>query len=191
MLRRHFRTGLLLNLNTPTAIRRWFFILQSMKIMPLLPMHAPEVLEIYRQGIDSGIATFETEVPDWEQFNAKFLLHSRLAAMEDSHVIGWATLAPVSARECYSGVAEISIYIHQGHRGKGVGKELLKHLIIQSERHGIWSLLSVMHEENTASVQLHTQMGFRLIGYRERIARLHGQWKTTVMMERRSKVTGT
>ena len=110
--------------------------------------------------------------------------------MEDEMVTGWAVLASVSARACYSGVAEVSIYIHNNHHGKGIGTKLLSQLIIESERNDIWSLLSVMHEENTASIHLHTQCGFRTIGYRERIAQLNGHWKTTIMMERRSTIVG-
>jgi L-amino acid N-acyltransferase YncA len=162
-----------------------------MNITPLLPEHADEVLEIYRQGIATGMATFETETPGWEKFSAKYLAHSRLVAIENNAVVGWATLSPVSARDCYKGVAEVSVYVHPSHHGKGIGKKLLSELITSSEQHGIWSLLSVIHEENQVSIQLHLQCGFRIIGYRERIAKLNGEWKTTVMMERRSQVTGT
>ena len=161
-----------------------------MIITPMLPQHADAIMEIYRQGILSGVATFETEAPGWKNFDERFLSHSRLVAVENDQVMGWAVIAPVSSRECYKGVAEVTIYVHDQHQGRGIGKALLNALVDESEKNGIWSLLSVIHEENRASIHLHEQCGFRFIGYRERIAQLHGVWKTTVMMERRSRKVG-
>jgi len=149
-----------------------------------------EILEIYQHGIDTGNATFETEVPSWNKIEEKFLPHSRLVAIDEDKVMGWAATAPVSSRDCYKGVAEVTIYVHKNQQGKGIGKQLLKSLIEENEKNGIWSLLSVIHEENRASIHLHEQCGFRFIGYRERIAQLNGIWRTTVMMERRSKSVG-
>jgi L-amino acid N-acyltransferase YncA len=154
------------------------------------PQHAVAVLEIYQHGIDSGMATFETEVPAWDQFDHKYLSHSRIIGVIDDHPVGWAALSPVSNRDCYHGVAEISVYVHQQYQRKGIGRILLQALIDESEQNGIWSLLSVIHQENRASIHLHEQCGFRYIGYRERIAQLDGIWRTTVMMERRSKTVG-
>jgi L-amino acid N-acyltransferase YncA len=159
-------------------------------LIPMLQEHADAVLEIYGHGIASGMATFETKVPDWENFNLKYLPHSRLLAVIEDVPVGWAALAPVSARECYSGVAEVSVYVHQQQQRKGIGRLLLVELINASEQNGIWSLLSVIHEENRASIHLHEQCGFRFIGYRERIAQLDGIWRTTVMLEKRSKLVG-
>lgn len=156
----------------------------------MLAEHANAVLEIYGHGIASGMATFETNVPDWDTFNLKYLPHSRIIALNDNEPIGWAALTPVSARECYSGVAEVSVYVHQQHQRKGIGRLLLEELIKVSEQNGIWSLLSVIHEENRASIHLHEQCGFRYIGYRERIAQLDGIWRTTVMLEKRSNLPG-
>lgn len=156
----------------------------------MLQEHTNAVLEIYGHGLASGMATFETKVPDWENFNCKYLPHSRLLAIIDDVPVGWAALAPVSARECYSGVAEVSVYVHQQQQRKGIGRLLLVELINTSEQNGIWSLLSVIHEENRASIHLHEQCGFRFIGYRERIAQLDGIWRTTVMLEKRSKLVG-
>ena len=152
--------------------------------------YVPAILEIYQHGIDSGNATFETMVPTWEKVNERFLPHTRLAAVENDQVLGWAAIGAVSSRDCYKGVAEVTIYVHKGYHGKGIGKQLLRGLIEESERNGIWSLLSVIHEENRASIHLHEQCGFRIIGYRERIAQLNGTWRTTIMMERRSKTMG-
>lgn len=148
------------------------------------------ILEIYQHGIDTGNATFETSVPSWDKVNEKFLVHSRLVAVDNEILLGWAALGAVSSRDCYAGVAEVTIYVHKNHQGKGIGKQLLNRLIEESERNGIWTLLSVIHEENRASIHLHEQCGFRVIGYRERIAQLNGTWRTTVMMERRSKYVG-
>ena len=159
-------------------------------LIPMQPEHANAILEIYQHGIDSGMATFETQVPAWEKFDLKYLQHPRIVAMSDDQLVGWAALSPVSTRECYSGVAEVSVYVHQQHQRKGIGRMLLLQLISESEQNGIWSLLSVIHEENRASIHLHEQCGFRYIGYRERIAQLNGVWRTTVMLEKRSKVTG-
>jgi len=154
------------------------------------PDHANAVLEIYQHGIESGMATFETQAPVWAKFDLKYLQQPRIVAISDDQLVGWAALSPVSARECYSGVAEVSVYVHQQHQRKGIGRMLLLQLITESEQNGIWSLLSVIHEENRASIHLHEQCGFRYIGYRERIAQLNGVWRTTVMLEKRSKVTG-
>ena len=159
-------------------------------IEPMSLAHAKQVLEIYQEGINTGIATFETILPSWDSFSEKHLRHSRLVAIEENAVNGWAVLSPVSARDCYAGVAEVSIYVRKSEQGKGLGKRLLEELITLSEKNGIWSLLSVIDEENQASIHVHQKCGFRLIGHRERIAQLHGKWRTTVMMERRSKTTG-
>ena len=156
----------------------------------MIASHADRVLEIYHHGIKSGMATFETEVPPWSVFDQKYLSHSRIVAAEDNEVLGWAGLIPVSSRECYRGVAEVSVYVHENHQRKGIGRSLLLSLIDQSEQNGVWSLLSVIHEENRASIHLFEQCKFRFIGYRERIAQLDGKWRTTVMMEKRSRKTG-
>lgn len=159
-------------------------------IQPMLPAQAAHILEIYQHGIESGMATFETEVPVWDEFEAKYLPHSRIIAIVNDTLTGWAALAPVSARDCYSGVAEVSVYVHRNFQRQGIGQQLLTALIKESETNGIWSLLSIIHEENRASIHLHEQCGFRYIGYREKIAMLDGIWRTTVMMEKRSKKTG-
>ncbi|MBC7848680.1 MAG: N-acetyltransferase [Chitinophagaceae bacterium] len=161
-----------------------------MEIITWHEKYAPAIIDIYQHGIDTGNATFETEVPSWDKINAKFHTHSRLLAMDMETVLGWAAIGVVSPRECYSGVAEVTIYVHKNHHGQGIGKQLLKALIEHSEQNQIWTLVSVIHEENRASIHLHDQCGFRLIGYRERIAQLGGDWKTTVMMERRSTLVG-
>ena len=156
----------------------------------MLASQAPQILEIYRHGIESGMATFETEVPPWEGFEKKYLPHSRIVAVVDDQLVGWAAISSFSSRECYKGVAEVSVYVHAIFQRQGIGRELLRSLIAESEKNGIWSLQSVIHEENRASIHLHEQCGFRYIGYRERIAQLDGIWRTTVLMEKRSNKTG-
>jgi L-amino acid N-acyltransferase YncA len=159
-------------------------------IQPMLTDQALQILEIYRHGIESGMATFETAVPGWSDFEKKYLSHSRIVAIVNDTVAGWAALSPVSSRDCYNGVAEVSVYVHANFQRQGIGRELLVSLISESEKNDIWSLLSVIHEENRASIHLHEQCGFRYIGYREKIAMLDGIWRTTVMMEKRSRKVG-
>jgi len=162
-----------------------------------------QVKAIYREGIEDGQATFETEVPTWEAWSTSHLPICRLLArdrpgdrlglqdrvgLEGCEVIGWAALSPVSRRPCYAGVAEVSIYVARAGRGCGVGRALLDALIPASERHGIWTLQGVTFAENEPSLRLLARCGFRRVGYRERIAQLRGVWKDTVLMERRSAV---
>lgn len=161
-----------------------------MKIINLTSDHFQSVAEIYREGIATGNATFQTDAPAWDQWDKAHLQHSRIVAIDDDEVVGWAALSPVSSRSVYAGVAEVSIYIKSTHRGKGVGKKLLQHLITDSERNNIWTLQAGIFPENVASLNLHEQLGFRKIGYRERIGQMNGKWRDTVQLERRSSVVG-
>ena len=149
-----------------------------------------EVSEIYRQGLLTRDATFETEVPDYETWIKKFHGHLLWVAILDSKVAGWAGLQPVSAREVYKGVVEVTIYVHNQFAGKGIGTALIKHLIDESEKAGIWTLYASIFPENTTSIRLHVTHGFREIGYREKIAQLDGKWRNTILFERRSKKIG-
>ncbi|GAB2795959.1 phosphinothricin acetyltransferase [Hymenobacter luteus] len=162
-----------------------------MTIIPMTDAHWPAVKAIYEAGMATGNATFETQAPAWEAWDKAHLDHSRLVAVDEAGTVrGWAALSPVSSRCVYGGVAEISIYIAAGARGQGVGRQLLQALIADSEAHGIWTLQAGTFEENHASIGLHTQAGFRIIGYRERIGQHHGVWRNTVQMERRSPTVG-
>jgi len=161
-----------------------------MKLIPITEEHFPAIAEIYQQGIDTGFATFETSVPSWEIWNESKLPHSRFLAMENNVTLGWIALSKVSSRCVYQGVAELSVYVSENHRKKGVGKFLLENLIKDSENHGIWTLQSGMFTENEATIALHQSLGFRIIGYRERIGKLNGVWKDNIIMERRSKIVG-
>lgn len=158
-----------------------------MIISPMLPEHWPEVERIYQDGIDTDQATFETQTPSWEAWDAGHLHSPRLVLKSNSgSIIGWAALSPVSKRPVYRGVAEISIYIDVNQAGQGLGKKLLTELIKQSESTGIWMLQAATFPENEASVRLHEKLGFRLVGRREKIAQQHGVWRDTILLERRS-----
>ena len=150
----------------------------------------PAVRDIYAEGIATGNATFETDVPDWTKWDSGHHKECRLLAKNGEEILGWAALSPVSTRQVYRGVAEVSIYVARSARACGVGKALLMALIEASERCGIWTLQAGIFAENTVSVRLHQRAGFRTVGTRERIACLNGTWRDTVLMERRSTITG-
>ena len=154
----------------------------------LRPDDWPEVARIYQEGIATGNATFETEVPPWDAWDESHLAKHRLVAEQDGRVVGWIALAPVSRRPCYEGVAEISVYVAESARGKGVGSELLAAVVESAGRDGIWTLQTSVFPENGPSFALLRRFGFRTVGTRERIARLHGVWRDTVLVERRSEV---
>jgi L-amino acid N-acyltransferase YncA len=159
-------------------------------IVPLLPADWPAVREIYREGIATGQATFETAVPTWEAWDAAHRPDCRLAARLHNRLAGWAALSPISKRQVYHGVAEVSIYIAADARGQGIGSKLMQALITASEEAGIWTLQSSIFPENQASAALHQTFGFRIVGTRERIAQMNGAWRNTVLLERRSAVIG-
>jgi L-amino acid N-acyltransferase YncA len=175
----------------------------------MTPADWPQVREIYEQGIASGNATFETTSPGWEQWDASHLPSPRLVyrgasasgrpqgggdedrqpaslPLPSGTILGWAALSPVSKRHVYRGVAEVSVYVRDSARGRGVGHALLARLVEESERHGIWTLQASIFPENEASVAIHHRCGFRIVGTRERIARQYGRWRDTVIMERRA-----
>ncbi|BCW65432.1 N-acetyltransferase [Arthrobacter sp. NicSoilB4] len=152
----------------------------------------PAVQRIYREGIATGNATFESEAPEWERFNASRLPRHRLVAeAHDGGILGWAAVSPVPARPAYSGVVEHSVYIATEARGRGLGAALLRALAQSTERDGIWTIQASVFPENEASLKLHLANGYAVVGRRHRIARmthgpLTGQWRDTVLIERRS-----
>jgi L-amino acid N-acyltransferase YncA len=160
----------------------------ALEIRDLRPGDWPEVTRIYAEGIATRNATFETELPSWEAWNADHLIEHRFVAVADGSVVGWITAAPVSSRRCYAGVAEISAYVAEGARGQGVGSVLLERLIESTERAGIWTLETGVFPENEASLALLKRFGFREVGVRERIGKLDGVWRDVVFLERRSEV---
>jgi L-amino acid N-acyltransferase YncA len=145
----------------------------------------PAVAAIYREGIETVDATFETEVPGWERWNEAHLPGHRLVAEVDGAVVGWAALTPYSSRAVYRGVAEESVYVTGRMHGRGVGRRLLEALIASARQGGIWTLQAGVFPENAASLALHERCGFRRVGVRERIAQRHGVWRDVVLLERR------
>ena len=146
-----------------------------------------QVSEIYRQGIESGNATFEIEVPSWEVWDKNHLKECRICAVNKEIIVGWAALTPVSSRPAYSGIAEVSIYVEESEKGKGTGKLLLEKLIGESERKEIWTLQAGIFPENRISIDMFKKCGFREVGIREKIGKLNGKWRDVVLLERRSK----
>jgi len=149
----------------------------------------PDIRRIYVQGIRTGNATFETEadIPDGDGWFAGKLPGLVFKAVaEDGTMLGWAALSPTSKRRAYAGVAELSVYVAEEAQGQGVGAALLAHLVQAAEEAGIWTLQTSVFPENEASIRLHRRAGFRIVGTRQRIARLNGVWRDTVLMERRS-----
>ena len=163
----------------------------NVDIRAMTPADWEAVRAIYVEGIESGQATFEVEAPSWEQWNAAHHPFARLIANLGESIAGWAALSPVSRRRCYAGVAEVSVYVGAAHRGCGVGAALLRAIIAESERYGIWTLQGATFPENAASRRLQAACGFREIGHRERIAQLRGVWRDTILTERRSPIVGT
>jgi L-amino acid N-acyltransferase YncA len=176
-------------------------------IIPMPPDVWPAVREIYRDGIKTGNATFETELPDWEKWDSSHRKNCRLIAVEsleagdNDHdvaggapstdtVLGWAALSPVSTRNVYSGVAEVSVYVRAAARGRGVGKALLEALVNESEHSGIWTLQAGIFPENKASLGLHKSCGFRQVGVRRQIGKLGDTWRDVLLWERRSPNVG-
>ncbi len=162
----------------------------NLHIRPMTAEDWPQVREIYLEGMATANATFETEAPDWQLWDARHVSKCRLLAALDGQPAGWAALSPVSSRRVYAGVAEVSVYISASARGRGVGKALLAALIRESEQYGFWTLQAGIFPENSASLALHQSLGFRRVGIRERIGRLGQRWRDVILMERRSPVVG-
>jgi L-amino acid N-acyltransferase YncA len=163
----------------------------SARIRDLQPDDWPAVAAIYAAGIATGNATFETRTPSWPDWDAGHLARPRLVAETGNRQItGWAALSAVSDRCAYTGVAEVSVYVAAHAQGAGVGSTLLAALVAGSEDAGIWTLQAGIFPENVASLALHTAAGFRIVGRRERLGRLHGVWRDVLQLERRSSVVG-
>jgi L-amino acid N-acyltransferase YncA len=173
-------------------------------ILPMPPGLWPSVREIYREGIATGNATFETELPEWEKWDNSHRKNCRMVAVEpfdqDAEellisskkitVLGFAALSSVSARAVYAGVAEVSVYVAATARGRGVGKALLRALVEETELNGIWTLQTGIFPENVASIALHNSCGFREVGVRRRIGKLNDIWRDVLLLERRSSIVG-
>jgi L-amino acid N-acyltransferase YncA len=163
-------------------------MIRIMLIDEMQPSDWEQVRQIYLEGLATGNASFETEAPTWEQWDAGHLPHTRMVVRQKGCVLAWAALAPVSKRRCYAGVAELSLYVAPEQRGRGIGKALLLAVIESSERNGIWTLQGATFAENTSSIRLQQACGFRIVGRRERIGQRDGVWRDTILTERRSAV---
>lgn len=151
----------------------------------------PLVKKIFAEGIATRNATFQTEPPEWDEWNKSKLPYCRCAIFAGSELAGWAALSATSSRDVYRGVNEVSIYIANKYQGKGIGKKLLQALIDESEKNGVWTLTALIFPENITSINMHKALGFREVGYMEKKGRMEdGTWRDVVLLERRSKVTG-
>jgi L-amino acid N-acyltransferase YncA len=155
-------------------------------LRPMIKTDWSQVAEIYKQGIDTSNATFETQVPSWEEWDSSHIKSCRIVAQIENNIIGWAALVPISTRKVYSGVGEVSIYISNKYQGLKIGSTLLNQLIEDSERNGFWTLQAVIFPQNKSSIKLHQNHGFRIVGYREKIGQMNGMWRDTLLLERRS-----
>ncbi|MHA6247001.1 N-acetyltransferase family protein [Pontibacter sp. CAU 1760] len=160
------------------------------QIVPMLPEHYGQVREIYTLGIATMQATFETDAPAWETWDSTHLASCRFVLLAAGRIAGWAALTPVSGRCVYRGVAEDSVYVHPDFKGLGFGKSLLHQLVTASEQEGIWTMQASIFRENTVSLRLHKSCSFRLVGVREHIGQMNGQWRDTCLLERRSNNIG-
>jgi phosphinothricin acetyltransferase len=160
-------------------------------IRDLSPSDWPAVRAIYEEGIASGHATFQTEAPTWEQWDASHLPACRLVFVTADAVVGWTAVSPVSSRCVYAGVAEVSIYVAAARRGAGVGRRLLEALVVRSEEHGIWTLQAGIFPENVPSLALHQRCGFHIVGRREKLGQMNGRWRDVLLLERRSTEVGS
>jgi len=157
-------------------------------VRPLEKEDWTSISRIYAEGIATGVATFETEVPGWDSWNNKYIDLCRIVAMQKENVVGFAVLSLVSNRFVYRGVAEVTLYVDKDFRGNGIGEILLNELIIESEAHEFWTLQSSIFSENEPSINLHKKCGFRVVGVKEKIGQLNGKWYDNHFLERRSKI---
>jgi len=148
------------------------------------------ISKIYKEGIETKNATFQLEIPNWKEWNNSHLSHSRIVMILNAEIVGWAALSPVSSRCVYGGVAEVSVYVSNSHFGQKIGTKLLEKLILESEKNGIWTLQAGIFPENKAILKIHNNLGFRKVGYREKIGKMNGKWRDTILIERRSKKIG-
>ena len=162
-----------------------------MNIYRLEEAHWPQVKSIYEQGIATGNATFETSAPEWQDWQKSHIEACRIVMVENGFVVGWAALTHVSGRCIYAGVAEVSVYVSLADQGKGIGNALLARLILESENNGFWTLQASIFPENIASLKIHQQTGFRIVGVRKQIGKMNGIWRDTILLERRSDKIGS
>lgn len=159
-------------------------------VAPFQETDFPSVQKIYRQGIDTGDATFQQKAKSWSEWDNSHHPFCRIVAVKNEHIVGWAALSPISSRAVYAGIAEVSIYVDNTYKQQGIGQALLAQLITDSEQHGIWTLQAGIFPENIGSIKLHENNGFRQIGTREKLGKMNNIWRDVVLLERRSHVVG-
>jgi phosphinothricin acetyltransferase len=164
--------------------------MQQLVFRQMMPSDWQAVAQIYKEGIDTGNATFQTEIPTWEEWDRGHLKICRIVAEINNKVVGWVSLLAVSNRPVFTGVAEVSIYISAQHRGQKIGHQLLKQVIAESETNNIWLLHSGIFRENSSSIKIHESLGFRNMGYREKMGKMNGVWRDVLILERRSRIVG-
>jgi len=162
----------------------------EIKLRTMSESDSVSVLDIYKEGIVTNNATFQLEVPTYLEWDNGHLKTCRIVALLKNEIVGWAALSSVSGRCVYAGVAEVSVYVSKKFRGHKIGKQLLKQLIVESENEELWTLQAGIFPENIPSIKIHEQLGFRRVGYRERIGRMNGIWRDTILLEKRSKNIG-
>lgn len=162
----------------------------SIKLRKLTASDWTSVAEIYKQGIETGNATFQQAIPSWDEWNKAHISTCRLIIEVDNEVAGWAALSAVSSRPVYAGIAEVSVYVGSKYRGQQIGTKLLEAIISESESKGFWTLQAGIFPENLASIAIHKKAGFREIGYREKVGKMKDIWRNTVLLERRSTIIG-
>lgn len=161
------------------------------QIEEMRPEDWERVRGIYLEGIATGQATFETDAPSREKWNSAHVSDCNLVARSGESVLGWAALSPTSSRAVYAGVAEVSVYVGEKYRGRGLGRVLLQALVLRSEKKGFWTLQAGIFPENVTSISLHKKCGFREVGRRERIGKMkNGPWRDVILLERRSQTAG-
>ncbi|HPE09694.1 MAG TPA: N-acetyltransferase family protein [Saprospiraceae bacterium] len=162
----------------------------TISFRPMKANDRSHIADIYRQGIETGNATFQEVVPDYDDWDAAHLQKCRIVCQIENEIAGWAAPTPVSGRCVYAGVAEVSVYVADKFRGQKLGYRLLEKLIEESENEGVWTLQAGIFPENIASLTIHEKLGFRKVGYRERIGKMKGRWRDTILLERRSTRNG-
>ena len=160
----------------------------SITLRPFIRSDFELVANIYAEGIDTGLATFETQVPDWKTWNSKYIESCRFVALISNAIVGFGVLSAVSHRAVYKGVAEVSVYVSKNYRGQHIGEALLRKLIDESENQGFWTLQAGIFSENLASINLHKKCGFRVVGIREKVGQLNGKWHDNHFLEKRSQI---
>lgn len=160
-------------------------VMASVQVREMHRSDWERVRDIYKMGIEGGIATFETKAPDWEEWNKSKLTYGRLVAEIKGNVAGWVAITPYSSRQVYKGVVELGIYVDPDFQGNGIGSALIESILKICQKEGVWTIQAGVFPENIASLALHQKFGFNVVGRREKIAQLHWEWKDVLLLEKK------